>query len=669
MNGTFRFGVDYYPEHWPEERWEIDAGLMREAGFNVVRLAEFAWSRLEPREGEVSFGWLDRAIDILHRNGMDVVLGTPTGSPPPWVMRKYPDAYRVLADGRRLTFGHRRHYCPNHDGFRALSASIVEAMARHYAGHKAVMAWQIDNEFGDRCYCPNCQAAFGRWLERRHGSLAAVNERWGTVFWSQEYDSWDEIPLPAQIARMPNPGLALDYARFASDSYVDYQQLQIDILRRLCPGQAITHNLMGFKYEQIDYFNLARSLDFVAWDNYPRLAWTMEEMVDPVRQALAADTMRGLKRQNVWVMEEQSGPGGWEDVSVMPRPGEVRLWAWQAIAHGADGIVFFRWRTARIGTEQYWHGLLDHDAVPRRRYDEVKRMGAEIARVGAELMGTTVQARVALILSYDSRFAFQIQSNNPGFSYPGHLTEFYRAFHRLGVDVDIVEPGSDLSPYAIVLAPALHVLPDDVAAGLRDFVERGGVLAASMRTGVKGVHNEVVEAAPPGLLADLFGVLVEDYELSSARHGKPVAGLAAGRERRDPGLGAALVRRADPARRAADRVVHPGVLRRPPGRDDAWRGQGAGGLCRHGCRRRPARTTRPASAPHRRHRGPASAGRRRRGCRRKGGGRTLTFVLNHAAQAGSVSLDGRYTDMLSGRAVSGATDLAPYEVLMLRADP
>jgi beta-galactosidase len=508
----FAFGVDYYPEQWPETRWAVDADMMRQAGFNVVRLAEFAWSRLEPREGEFNFAWLDRAIEVLCAREMEVVLGSPTAAPPAWVMRKQPDAYRVLDDGRRVTFGHRRHYCPNHPGFREQTRAIVTAMADHYRGNPAVIGWQIDNEFGDPCYCPNCARAFGRWLRRRYGSLEELNRRWGTVFWSQEYDDWDSISLPTRNARAPNPGLHLDYFRFASDSYVEYQNVHIEILRRAQPDWFITHNLMGSKYEQIDYFDLAAPLDFVSWDNYPRLAWNMVPDVDVAAVALAHDTTRGLKRRNFWVMEAQSGASGWENVSVAPRPGEIHLWAWQAIAHGADGIVFFRWRTARFGAEQYWHGVLDHHGEPGWRYAEVQHMGEELARVGRAIVGTVPRAQVALVLSYDSRFAFQAQGNNPGFSYPTHLASLYAAFFRCNIAVDMVSPDVDLSGYRVVVAPALHVISPEIADRLHRFVESGGVLLCTARSGVKGMDNEVTELRLPGLLRELFGLSVEEYD-------------------------------------------------------------------------------------------------------------------------------------------------------------
>ena len=513
---SFLYGVDYYPEHWPEERWPEDARLMAEAGFNVVRLAEFAWSKLEPEEGRLDFDWLDRALAILADHGMRAILGTPTASAPPWLMRQDPGLFRVREDGQRVTYGNRREYCPNHPLYRAHSCRIVTAMAEHYAGHPTIIGWQIDNEFGERCYCPVCRQAFADWLAQRYASLDELNQAWGTIFWSHVYNYWTEIPTPTQTGGAPNPGLALDYTRFCSDSYVEYQKLQVDILRRQCPGHLVTHNFMGFGYEQIEYYDLARDLDLVAWDNYPRTQWRMAVDADDSAPALDHDTMRGLKGgqggQNFWVMEEQSGPGGWQMVSVPPRPGEIRLWAYQAIAHGADAIIYFRWRTARFGTEEYWHGILDHHAQPGRRYAEVKQMGEELKRIGESIPGTRVQPAVAMLQDYDARWAFQIQPNNPGFAYPRHFQEVYRALHARQVSIDVVSPGHDLSGYRLVVAPALHVVSPALAEKLEAFVVQGGVLVLTARSGVKDPANSVVDRYLPGLLAGLAGAHVEDYD-------------------------------------------------------------------------------------------------------------------------------------------------------------
>jgi beta-galactosidase len=512
MTSSFTFGVDYYPEQWPEERWPEDARLMADAGFNMVRLAEFAWSKMEPQEGRYDFDWLDRAIALLGTHGMRVVLGTPTASPPPWLMARHPELFRAREDGLRLAFGNRREYCPNNPIYHDYTRRIVTRMAERYADHPQVVGWQIDNEFGDRCYCPACGPAFHAWLRRRYETLDALNQAWGTTFWSHVYGDWAEIPLPLSTGGAPNPGLAIDFFRFASDSYVAYQQLQLAILREYCPNHFVTHNFMGFGYDRINYFDLARDLDFVSWDNYPRTQWSMQADVDPSQAALAHDTMRGLKRQSFWVMEQQAGPGGWEMVSVAPRPGELRLWAYQSIAHGADGIVFFRWRTARFGTEQFWHGLLDHAARPTRRYAEIKRMGLEIQQAASSIHGSVVKPAVAMLLSYDARFAFQIQQNNPQFSYAAHFHQIYQALYQHHVPIEIVDASADLSMYKLVIAPALHLVPETIAENLARFVRAGGVLVITPRSGVKDTTNAVVELPLPGLLTDLCGATIEDYD-------------------------------------------------------------------------------------------------------------------------------------------------------------
>jgi beta-galactosidase len=395
-------------------------------------------------------------------------------------------------------------------------------MAEHYRDNPNDIGWQIDNEFGDRCYCTICRERFQVWLGDKYGTLATLNDAWGTVFWSHVYNDWSEIPIPLSTAPSHNPGLALDFKRFASDVYVRYQKLQLDILREVSPGHFITHNFMGFRFDQLNYFELARDLDLVTWDNYPRGFWNMQEHVNPSEIALGHATMRGLKGKNFWMMEQQSGPGGWDIVSVTPRPGELRLWAYQAIAHGADGMIFFRWRTARFGAEEYWHGLLAHDGTPTRRFEEIKRMGLELKRVGNTIQGSNIHAEVAMILSYDARFAFEIQANNPDFHYPTHFSTIYEAFHCLNVPVDIAPPDADLSRYKLVIAPALYVLDKTLAERLKAFTKTGGTLVATLRSGVKDEANAVVDMPLPGLLADLLGMTIQDYDSLPEDVGQPL---------------------------------------------------------------------------------------------------------------------------------------------------
>jgi beta-galactosidase len=669
----FRFGVDYYPEHWPQERWQADAHLMQAAGMNVARLAEFAWSRLEPRPDTFDFGWLDAAIETLNHYGIQVVLGTPTASPPPWVMEMLPDAFIVDASGVRRTFGNRREYCPTHAGYRARGRKVVQAMAHHYAVHPGVIGWQTDNEFGDYCYCELCRTAFHHWLIGRYGTLDALNAAWGTIFWSHVYTDWAQIPTAAATGGVPNPGLALDYSRFMSDTYVEFQREHIAILRAANSQQFITHNFMGFGYSKLDYFDLAQELDLVSWDNYPRLAWRMHSTVEPAPLALSHDAMRGLKGKNFWVMEEQSGAGGWTLVGMTPRPGEIRLWTWQAVAHGADGMVYFRWRTARHGTEQYWHGILDHDARPRRRYYEVQAVGQELAAVGERILDSECRNEVAILSNYACRWALQIQPNNealagpgaaPDMVYPAIVRSYYTALHATNTGVDVVSFDADLSRYRLVIAPALYVLPQETAAALTQFVKAGGVLITTARSGVKDVANAVVDAPLPGLLAELCGVEVDEYDSLPAGESVPVL---------FEGLGAA-----HPSGSWCD-VLAPltaGVLAQYDG--GFYKGRAAITENRHGKGR--AIYVGTLAAPeleraviiHALEAAGVTPGLDTPDgveavVRWKNGDRTL-FLLNHADEPRIVALPFIALDLLNGRHVEGSVTLSPKDVVLLRPE-
>lgn len=512
----FYFGVDYYPEQWPVERWPEDARLMAEAGVNIVRLAEFAWSFLEPQAGHFDFEWLDHCLEVLHPHGIQVILGTPTASPPPWVMAMLPDAYRVNDNGLRQTYGNRGEFCPNHAGYRERGQIITRAMAEHYIQHPAVIGWQIDNELGGRCYCNTCQAKFQSWLEARYGTLGTLNAAWGTAFWSHIYTEWSQIPMPLETSGVPNPGLYLDYHRFMSDTFVNFQQEQMDILRQICTKHVITHNFMGFGFDQINYYDLAKTLDFVAWDNYPRTSWHLHKEVDHAYVALGHDTTRGFKGKPFWLMEEQSGSGGWQTVGMNPRPGEMRLWTYQAIAHGAEAMVYFRWRAARFGTEQHWHGVLYQHGQPGRCYQEFKIIGHELMRVGAQFLGGESRNQVAIILSYEARWAFRGQPNHANFDYTILFSSYYKALYRRNIGVDIVPPNADLSRYRLVIAPAVYVLTQETADNLRSFVQNGGMLVTTARTGVKDEANAVINGYLPGLLAEVCGVEIDEYDVLPA---------------------------------------------------------------------------------------------------------------------------------------------------------
>jgi beta-galactosidase len=510
--GKFLYGVDYYPEAWDESQWEKDATMMQEAGINFVRLAEFAWVKLEPQEGRFDFDWLDRALKVLNAHGIKAMLGTPTASPPAWLYEKYPDIAAMDPNGIRYRFGSRRNYCLHNPDFIAATRRIVTAMAEHYKDHPGVIGWQIDNELGDpKCYDPISRAAFQTWCKRKYQTLDALNRAWGTIFWGHAYQGWAELPLPWNtLFNAHNPSLALDFDRFQSDSTHAYLDIQTAILRAIAPRQAITHNEMGM-YPGVDYYDLNRSLDFVAWDNYPMIGGDYAQYTGP---GLAHDLMRGSKNnQNYIMMEQEGGLPGWSKFwGRQAQPELYRVWAYQSVAHGADGVCYFRWRTSRYGTEQYWQGVLDQDSYPNSRYRIVAQTGKELAKLTELLHGSKIVSPVAMLVSPDSRWAFQIQPLVDGFNYDRQLHDFYDAFRRAGVSVDVTFPQSDLSTYRVVVAPALFVVDPSLADKLNAFLTNGGTLILTFRSGVKDEHNEVTDRTLPGPFAELAGVAIHDFD-------------------------------------------------------------------------------------------------------------------------------------------------------------
>ncbi len=510
------FGADYYPEHVSPEAWERDAALMEKAGFNVTRLAEFAWVFMEPEEGRFTFGWLDDAIGTLFRHGIKVILGTPTASMPAWVARSHPESLAMDSRGRRHTWGARKNNCPSSAAYRLLSARMTRAMAEHFAASPAVIGWQTDNELGAPfCYCPSCRASFQEWLRKRYGSLDELNRAWGTHFWGHRLGAWEEIPLADDLASQ-NPGLCLDFRRHHSWLNVQFQAEQVGALRAACPRHFVTHNFMGL-YCEIDYGDLAHELDFVSWDNYP--VWHAPGI--RYDAAAAADVMRGLKKKNFWIMEQTAGARGWGIMGMNPRPGEIRQAALQQAARGAESQLLFCWRTATAGREQYWHGLLGHDGKPGRRYDEAANTARELARLSPHLAGTSVAAEAAMIYDYESAWAFEIQPTYEphgagelagASNYQNAVRRYHRALFRAGVTVDMIRPTDDLSGYKAVFAPHLFILRDDAAVRLSEYVRAGGVLVADCRTAVKDGTGLCHPRTLPGLLGDALGITIEEYE-------------------------------------------------------------------------------------------------------------------------------------------------------------
>jgi beta-galactosidase len=529
-----KLGVCYYPEHWPEARWPIDAQMMRDAGLDVVRIAEFAWANMEPEPGHYTWEWLDRAIGVLAEAGLQVILGTPTATPPAWLTQAHPDVLRVERNGRSRQHGSRRHACPTSPTYRAHSRAIVTAMAERYGQDARVVGWQIDNEFGGgktaRCYCAACADAFRRWLQARYGSLAALNAAWGAVFWSQTYSAWEQVMLPDDAIDKPNPSQELDYFRFSSDAFVAYQQEQVDILRALAPGRFITHNFMGL-YRDLNQFDLAEPLDFVSWDSYPtgnpdrwrKLLYPFGadagrndpvyayDVGDPLITSMAHALTRGLKQRPFWIMEQQCGLINWGDLNPGVRPGTPRLWTWHALAEGAEACVYFRWRPSPYAQEQYHSGLLRHDGAPTIGLAEVRALAAARARMAA-IAATPFTAEIGLLFDFDDLWAIQLEPHRRGFDYLRHLFVYYQALMRLGLPVDLVPLRADLSRYKLLIAPSLHIADDERAARLHAYAAQGGALLLGVRSGFKTGSNLVPQEPLPGALRELVGAQVTQWQ-------------------------------------------------------------------------------------------------------------------------------------------------------------
>ncbi|UCC23144.1 MAG: beta-galactosidase [Planctomycetota bacterium] len=505
-------GADYYPEHWPRERWETDIKLMKDAGFNVVRLAEFSWIYMEPTEGQYEFDWLDDVLDLLARNDIYAIICTPTAVMPAWLANKYPDAMAMKGNGTRITWGGRKNNCFSTGTYRLLSERITRAMAEHFRDNPVVIGWQTDNEFGGTdCRCSICRTEFQHWLRKKYGTLDELNRAWGNHFWGLEFTAWGEITIPDQRIgewASSNPSACLDWKRFTSWLNVRFQADQIDIIREICPHHFVTHNFMGF-HTGTNYYDMAADLDFVSFDNYP--VWAKSKPEINYRAAAAADLMRGFKQKNFLIMEQTAGPHGWSTFQRNPWPGEIRLFCYQQLAHGADGQIWFRWRTCTAGREQYWHGLLGHDGKPLRRYKEAAQVAKEYRKLDEYLKSTTVPSDVAIIYDFDTVWALQFQPSYKGNDFEAVMSRYYNALFRAGVNVDFISPCADFSKYKLVLAPDLYVLPDKVANNLNDFVKQGGTLFTDCRVGVKDETNLCHPRTLPGLLSKALGIRIEEY--------------------------------------------------------------------------------------------------------------------------------------------------------------
>ncbi len=517
-------GTCYYPEHWPESLWEEDLERMLECGIQVIRIAEFAWSKVEPYEGVFTYEFFDRFLDLAREKGMKVIFCTPTATPPAWLTEKYPEVLNGTIDGVLFRHGGRRHYNYNSPVYQEKTRIITEAFASHYGPHPAVIGWQIDNELNcerDEFYSESDTAAFRVFLQKKYGSLDKLNEAWGTTFWNQTYTDWKEVHIPRTTpSNNTNPHEVLDYTRFISDSACRYAKLQSDIIRKYVkPGDFITTNGL---FSNLDNQRMAgESLDFIMYDSYPNFAFTKENYEK--FSATLQDRMwsRNLTEvravsPNFGIMEQQSGANGWNNrmAAPTPKPGQMTLWTMQSAAHGADYVSYFRWRTCTMGTEIYWHGILDYSGRENRRLREVREIHRKFQAI-SEAAGSRYEARTAVLKDYDNIWDAQLDIWHGDVDRLSQQSLFLAA-QRSHTPMDYVYLREDttaenLKKYQVIFYPHPVIVNPQRAAILEEYVEAGGCLVLGCRSGYKDMTGKCVMDRLPGLLAKMSGTDIPEY--------------------------------------------------------------------------------------------------------------------------------------------------------------
>jgi beta-galactosidase len=505
------YGGDYNPEQWPEEVWAQDVALMRAAGVNLVTVGLFSWALLEPTEGTFTFEWLDRVLDLVHDAGIRVDLGTPTAAPPAWFARRYPASRPVTREGQVLGGGARQTFCPSSPDYARAAAAITTEVGRRYGSHPAVSLWHVHNEFGQAvpaCYCATCGAAFRDWLRDRYGDLAALNAAWGTTFWGQRYGDWAEIEPPRLAPSAVNPAQQLDFMRFSSDSHLANFRKERDILRELSPGVPITTNFMVANCKAMDYWKWAAEVDIVANDHYLQA----ERADNHIELAMCADLTRSLAGGAPWLlMEHSTSAVNWQPRNIAKRPGELARNSMAHVARGADGVMFFQWRASVAGAEKFHSAMLPHGGTETRVWQEVSRLGAELAGLDG-LRGTRVVADAAVVWDWESWWALELDWRpSIDLVYRERVEAYYEQLWRAHLTVDFVHPEGDLDRYPMVVVPSLYLTTPAAAKNLTSYVDNGGTLVVSYFSGIVDGNDAVHPGGYPGALRDLLGVAVAEF--------------------------------------------------------------------------------------------------------------------------------------------------------------
>lgn len=516
MNKTFKrilYGGDYNPNQWPREIWKEDMEFFKDAAINSATINVFSWAKIQPSEEKYDFSELDDMVDMLSKEGYDIVLATSTGAMPAWMVKRYPETARTDYEGRKHKFGQRHNACPNSPVYQKYAAALAGELAKRYGSNPHIACWHINNEYGGECYCENCEKAFRVWLRKKYKTLEALNQAWNLEFWGHTIYDWDEIVLPNALSegigteKTAFAGISIDYRRFNSDSLLENFKMERDAIRRYDKETPITTNLMG-TYKGLDYFKWAKEMDIVSWDNYPsyNTPWSYT--------AMCHDLMRGLKSQPFMLMEQTPSQQNWQPYNSLKRPGQMRAQSYQTIAHGADTIQFFQLRRSVGGCEKFHGAVIAHAGTKETRvFREVGQLGEELERLGDKTLGSVNQAQVGIIFDWDNYWALEYTSGpSEDLAYVEHIHQFYRYFYDRNIGVDMIPWDGDFSKYKVIAAPVLYMVKEGMKEALEDFVKKGGILITTYMSGIVGQSDNVYLGGYPGPLREMAGIWVEEID-------------------------------------------------------------------------------------------------------------------------------------------------------------
>jgi len=514
------YGGDYNPDQWDKSFWDEDIRMFKLAGIDVATLNVFAWAKNQPDEETYRFDWLDEMMDKLHAAGIGVCLATSTAAVPAWMARKYPDVLQVDFHGNKRKFGGRHNFCPNSPTYRHYATRMAEKLAERYKDHPALLIWHINNEYGGagNCYCDNCEAAFREWLKKRYGTLEEVNRAWNTAFWGHTFYDWEDIVLPSGRSEewygangrteTNFQGISLDYCRFQSDSILECYLLEYEAVKKHTPEVPVTTNLMG-AFKKLDYHKWAKHMDVVSWDNYPRFDTPYSYT------AMMHDLMRGLKEgQPFMLMEQTPSQQNWQPYNSLKRPGVMRLWSYQAVARGADTVMFFQLRRSIGACEKYHGAVIEHVGHEHTRvFRECAELGAELGKLGDTLLDSRIKSKVAILFDWENWWAVEMSSGPTiDLKYVNEVHRFYDALYRAGIQADVISVEADLSGYDLVIAPVLYMVKPGIANKLERYVESGGAFITTYFSGIVDQNDLVKIGGYPGELRKLLGIWAEEID-------------------------------------------------------------------------------------------------------------------------------------------------------------